>query len=238
MEDSIEGLELPEQPTIAEEEMPGSMPEASHAHAPHAHGSGVRWLDVIVTVSVVFLSLLSLVVSIEHGKSMEKMVDQNQKLVVANTLPLLTVDGSQLDSVTYKPVSRLILANEGVGPAIIEWFQIRYKGVAQTPDTFLKACCAQALGKSGDVSGFYGFIYSNISGGILPARESRNLITIMPVGSDDKLRQAYEFARKDMSIRFCYCSVLEECWEADSEKGQKRPQPVKECKAAPGEKLW
>jgi hypothetical protein len=218
---------------VEEGDMPGSMPDAGHAHAPHGHGSGIPWLDVIVTVSVVFLSLLSLVVSIEHGRTMEKMVEQNQKLVVASTLPLLNVGGSQLDPVTNKPLSRLVLANNGVGPAIIEWFQIRYKGVAQTPETFLGACCAQALGKGGDRSGF---IYSNISGAILPARETRDLITIKPIGSGYKLLQAYEDARKDLSISACYCSVLEECWEADFE--HKRPQPVKECKVAPGEKLW
>jgi hypothetical protein len=207
------------------------VPEHGHGHE---HKSGIPWLDAIIAVSVIFISVLSLAVSIEHGRSMEKMVEQNQKLVVASTLPLLTVGGSQLDSVTYKPQSKLILSNSGVGPAIIEKFEIRYKGVDQTNDTLLRACCVQALGKGGDMSGF---IYSNISGSILPARETRDLITIKPIGSDYKLLQAYEDARRYMSFHACYCSVLEECWETDFDRS-KRPQPVKECKVSPDEKLW
>jgi len=238
MEDGIGDEKLPEQSTetsevIAEGEVLGLMPEPDHGHG-HEHKTGIPWLDGIIAVSVIFISILSLVVSIEHGRSMEKMVEQNQKLVVASTLPLLDVGSGMLDPVTDKPLSRLILANSGVGPAIIESFEIRYKGVAQTPASLLGACCAQGLGKGGDRSGF---IYSNVSGSILPARDTTELIIIKPLGSDDKLLQAYESARKDMSFHACYCSVLEECWETDFDHG-KRPRPVKECKVAPGDKLW
>jgi hypothetical protein len=237
MEDGIE----PEEATEAGEAIAeGEVPELfapDHGHG-HEHKTGIPWLDGIIAVSVIFISLLSLVVSIEHGKSMEKMVEQNQKLVVASTLPLLNVGGSTLDPVTYKPKSRLILGNNGVGPAIIDRLEIRYKGVAQTPKTILDACCAQVLGKSGDRRGF---VYFNVSGTILPAREKIDLITIMPIGSEDKLLRAFEEAtKKDISVHVCYCSVLEECWEADFDDNSlpQRPTPVKECKVTPGEKLW
>ncbi len=232
MEDGIEAEKLPEQSTIAEEEVPGSMPEAGHAHAPHGHGSGVPWLDIIVTVSVVFISVLSLVVSIEHGRTMEKMVDQNQKLVVASTLPLLTYGWWDLDPVTFKPLERLSLRNDGVGPAIVEKFEVRYKGVVQTNDTILKACCAQYMGK-----GKYQSFFGDVSGTVLPARDTRNLMTIKPLGSDYKLLQGFQKVKADMSFHACYCSVLDECWETDFDPS-KRPQPVKECKVSPNDKLW
>jgi len=236
MEDGIEDQQLPEQPTqtteaIAEGDVSGLMPAPEHGHG-HEHKTGIPWLDGIIAVSVIFISLLSLFVSIEHGKTMEKMVEQNQKMVVASTLPLLEVGGSMLDPVTYKPQSRFILSNSGVGPAIIERFEIRYKGVAYTPNTLLKACCAQAMGKY-----MRGFIYSNVSGSILSARDTRELIIIKPLGSDDKLLRAFEAARdKDLTAYACYCSVLDECWETNFD--QQRPQPVKECKVSPGDKLW
>jgi hypothetical protein len=234
MEDGVEAEKLPEQSTetIAEEEVPGSMPEVEHAHAPHGHGSGVSWLDIIVTVSVVFISVLSLVVSIEHGRTMEKMVDQNQKLVVASTLPLLTYGWWDLDPVTFKPLERLSLRNDGVGPAIVEKFEVRYKGVVQTNDTILKACCAQYMGK-----GKYQSFFGDVSGTVLPARDTRNLMTIKPLGSDYKLLQGFQKVKADMSFHACYCSVLDECWETDFDPS-KRPQPVKECKVSPGDKLW
>jgi hypothetical protein len=224
-----------------ENEMPGLMPESGHTHIHPEHESGNRWLDVIVAVSVIFISVVSLVVSINHGKTMEKMVeqnqkmvDQNQKLVVANTLPLLTVGGNNWDPVANKPQSRLILANEGVGPAIIQKFEFRYKGVAYEADTnaLLKACCALAMGNPNRQ-----VLYGNVSGTILPTRDPTDLILVQMNDPHDKLVQAFETARNDIRFHACYCLVLDECWETDFDRS-KRPTPVKECKIAPGEKLW
>lgn len=213
--------------------MPEMIPAVDHAHAAHGHGSGIPWLDLIVGLSAIFISVVSLVVSIEHGKTMEKMVDQNQKLVVASTLPLLTYDWNTIDPATGKPMVRLNLHNNGVGPAIIEQFELRYKGTAYTPETgLLRACCEQALGKNG----YHPYGFGNISGGILPARETAYLLNIKPTSSKDKLIPAFEEAKKDMSFHACYCSVLEECWETDFD--QKRPKPVKECKVTAQDKLW
>jgi hypothetical protein len=206
------------------------MPSPEHGHG-HEHKIGIPWLDAVIAASVVFISLLSLVVSIEHGRSMEKMVDQNQKLVVASTLPLLTYSWWDLDPVTYKPLERLILRNDGVGPAIVERFEVRYKGVVQTNDTILKACCAQNIGK-----GKYQSFFGDVTGTVVPARDTRTLMTIKPRGSDHKLFQGFDKVKEDISFRACYCSVLDECWETNFD--HKRPQPVKECKVAPGEKLW
>jgi hypothetical protein len=238
MEDGIEGENPPElsprmEDAPEEDKVPEMIPVLDHAHAPHGHGSGIPWLDIIVGLSAIFISVVSLVVSIEHGKTMEKMVDQNQKLVVASTLPLLTIDWNMIDPVTEKPMARLNLHNDGVGPAIIESFEIRYKGVAYTPDTgLLRACCAQEM-----VNGGHPFNYANISGEILPARESAFPILIKQLNQDDKLLSAFFAARKDLTIHACYCSVLEECWETDFDL-HKRPRPVKECKAVPDEQLW
>jgi hypothetical protein len=84
--------------------------------------------------------------------------------------------------------------------------------------------------------GRYQSFFGNISGTVLPARDARNVITIKPLGSDNKLLQGFDNVKEDISFRACYCSVLEECWETNFD--QKRPQPVKECKVSPGDKLW
>ena len=235
MEEGIEGEKLLEQSTesakaVAEGDVPGLMPVPEHGHG-HEHKTGIPWLDGIIAVSVIFISLLSLAVSIEHGRTMAKMVEQNQKLVVASTLPLLSVTWWDLDPVTYKPLERLNLRNDGVGPAIVERFEIRYKGVAQATDTLVEACCAQAMGK-----GRYLSFIGNITGTVLPARDTRNVMTIKPRGSDDRLFQGFDKVKEDISFHACYCSVLNECWETDFD--HKHPKPVNECKVAPGEKLW
>lgn len=242
MEDGIEGEEdselSPQMKDAAEEDrVPGLMPEVGHAHGPHGHGSGIPWLDVIVGLSAIFISVVSLVVSIEHGKTMEKMVDQNQKMVEASTMPILMISGSQFDG-AGKPLFRNVISNGGVGPAIIDRFEIRYKGVlySNEPD-LLRACCAAAFLES-KKKGHAQVFYSNVSGFILPARGEIDAITIKPV--QDGLDLFHEFIKvhdtDDLTYHACYCSVLNECWETDFD--HKRPQPVKECKVSPNEKLW
>jgi hypothetical protein len=237
MEDGIEPeLSTNTGEAIAEGEVSGLMPELEHGHG-HEHKSGIPWLDGIIAVSVIFISVISLVVSIEHGKSMEKMVEQNQKLVVASTLPILTIFGREFDD-SGKPMIQETLSNSGVGPAIIDKFEIRYKGVVYTDhEALLRACCATALLKA-NKGGHTKIYYSNVSGFILPARQDFYPITIKPDKDGQDLYNAFNQVRDgdDLTFHACYCSVLNECWETNFDR--KRPQPVKECKVSPDEKLW
>lgn len=242
MEEGIEGEERPELPpqledAAGEDKVPEMIPVLDHGHAPHGHGSGIPWLDVIVGVSAIFISVISLAVSIEHGKTMEKMVDQNQKMVEASTLPLLMIAGTEFDS-SGKPFFRQVLSNDGVGPAIIDRFEIRYKGVVYTEnEALLRACCAAALLKA-KKGGHTQLFYSNVSGFILSAHQEIDPITIKPDKTGLELFNTFNMVRdsNDITYRACYCSVLNECWETEFD--HKRPQPVKECRVAPGEKLW
>jgi hypothetical protein len=210
---------------------------AEHGHGHEHHGTGVRWLDIIAAVSVIFISVLSLVVSIEHGRTMEKMVQQNEKMVAANTMPFLSFGGSMIDPVNNTPKLRLILKNGGVGPAVIDSFELRYKGVAYAPNTMndlMHACCAAALSQR-KVPQDSGITYSNASQTILPARESLEIL-VVPSQAGQELYTALNQAREDMSVRACYCSVLDECWQTDF--GSSRPTPVKECHTPPNAVLW
>lgn len=151
-------------------------PAPDHDHA-HHHGTGLPWLDIIVGLSAIFISVVSLVVSIEHGRTMEKMVTQNEKMVTANTLPFLTQSDSSLDLETRKPAFRMTVRNGGVGPAIIDWFQFRYKDkpYGDLP-SLLRACCSSALAPGHTA----GVVYSNLSGTLLPARDTVDVIFFLP----------------------------------------------------------
>lgn len=187
---------------------------------------------------MVFISMISLVVSIEHGKTMEKMVeqnqrmvDQNQKLVVANTLPLLDVDVENRMDLKKNALVGFSVKNSGVGPAVIDRFEIRYKGVSYN-SPFGQKGLLDALFVGAAQPRF--ITNSSVSGSILPARDAIKVIEI-PITSPQSL-QLLVAAEPEITLKACYCSVLDECWETNFD--HKRPQPVKVCKVAPGEKLW
>jgi hypothetical protein len=204
-----------------------------HHHA-HGHGTGVRWLDIIVGVSAFIISIVSLVVSFEHGRTMRELVTQNEKLVAANTIPLLDFSSNNVDDATNKPYFKFTVRNGGVGPAIIDWFQLRYKGVAYgKPADLLEACCSEALKK--DPHKPNTVWYSNITNNILPARESFDPMTLRSDAGDDVLK-AIDHARPDITARACYCSVLDECWLTNFDAN--RPTKVERCDPPAHEALW
>lgn len=206
--------------------------ESEGGHS-HHHRTGIHWVDLIVALSAIFISVVSLAVSFGHGRTMEQLVKENQKMVAGSTMPFLTEGGSQIDPVTLQPRLRLTLKNGGVGPARIEWFEVRYKGVPySSEDALLHACCLSALLKGNASSGVF---YSNVSGNILPQRESIDFIDLAPEVSLE-LQHALDAARSDITLNACYCSVLDECWQAElSSRHRKR---VEECHAPPHNTLW
>ena len=200
-----------------------------HGHH-HAHGTGIRWLDMIVGLSAMFVSVVSLVVSFEHGRTMRELVRQNEKLVAASTIPMLDFTSSNLDDATAKPYFKFTVKNGGVGPAVIDWFELSYKGVAyDKPIDLLHACCAEAMAKDNPKSGTVW--YSSITNNILPARESFDPMTLRPEVGDNLLRAFYA-AQPNIKARACYCSVLDECWTTHFETS--RPVKVQSCDRAPG----
>jgi hypothetical protein len=205
--------------------------ESEHGHS-HHHGTGIRWLDMIVAVSVIFISVVSLVVSIEHGRTMGELVRENQKMVAGSTMPFLTYGGSHFDPVTNQRGLKLILKNGGVGPARIDWFELRYKGVPYSSEkALLHACCSAALPKDDK-----GIFYANVSGMMLPQRESIDFIDLNSDAGLDLLN-ALDHARQDIRVQACYCSVLEECWQTDFTRGS-RPVRVTECHPPSADTLW
>lgn len=207
---------------------------AEEQHHSHGHGTGVRWLDVIVGISAFFISIVSLVVSFEHGHTMRELVRQNEKLVAASTIPLLDFTSSNLDDATNKPYFKFTVKNGGVGPAVIDWFQLRYKGVAYAkPMDLLEACCAEAVKQ--DPRKPNTVWYSTITNNILPARESFDPITLRADVGNDVLKAIYQ-ARPAITARACYCSVLDECWLTNFDTN--RPTRVDRCDPPANEAVW
>jgi len=198
------------------------MIEDEHHH--HPHGTGIRWLDVVMTVAVVAISVISLIVSVNHGRTMERLVDENRKMVSANTMPYLEMMWQGYDPDQQRPVAAITLQNSGIGPAVVDWVQLTYKGKAYpNAASLLGACCNVPAGHR--LSGFY---YSTPSGRIVPAHESLKVLWFEPKGDEDGAYfNAITGDVGDFGYSACYCSVLDECWI--SEFDGTRPRHVDTC---------
>ena len=94
-----------------------------------------------VAVAAIFISVVSLAVAILHGRTMERMAEENARLVAANSWPFVQYGAgwATTDGVTKLHMQ---VFNSGVGPAKIESAELMWKGVAYRGSReFLEACC-------------------------------------------------------------------------------------------------
>lgn len=197
----------------------------SHSHVRH---TGLPWLDLILAGSAIFISIVSLIISIHHGRTMEKLVATNEKQVAASTLPILRFGtGNMLENVN---VVHFDLSNGGTGPAIIEWLRIKWDGQPTNGprDLFDRCCRTQSQAVP---------VWLNIaSGQTLPAGHSQDIFQLRPASVDPALYRLLDTeARFKIAAEGCYCSVLDQCWITDFNS---RPRTVKACEPIPDNQRW
>jgi hypothetical protein len=175
-------------------------------HHPHAHRSGHRLLDLAVPVSALLISVISLIIGIHHGRTMQEMAQANSRLVQANSWPLLQYATGNANDNGVAEISMKI-ANTGVGPAklmSLEIFQDEQR--IRTPLDLVNALDS-------------GHPRPNLSLGLtLPTvlRAGTDMLILgMKRENNEALWDKLNKQRFHYRFRACYCSVFDECWETD-----------------------
>lgn len=187
-------------------------------HQPHAHRTGHRLLDFAVPVSALLISVISLVIGIHHGRTMQEMAQANSRLVQANSWPLLQYATGNVNDNGDAEISMKIV-NSGVGPAklmSLELFQGEQR--LRTPRDLIGAL---------DSSNPKPALLQDLTlPRVLRAGTDMLILGMKREGSEalwDKLdRERFRFR-----FRACYCSVFDECWVSDLQSVS--PQPVEQC---------
>ncbi len=195
-------------------------PEPPHHH--HAK-TGLPWFDLIVPVAVLCISVASLLTSLQSEKSMHALVEQNTRLVSAQSTPLLMLDTSNVEG--GKPIIGMTLSNVGTGPARIVWFHVKdvqgnnyangaYYDRVQKWDShmpFFSQQISATLMRSGDDRFVFKWPKPAANSPALPEWEKLNT------------------TRFQLLASACYCSIFDEC--RITEFGNSRPKPVASCDA-------
>jgi hypothetical protein len=208
---------------------PACLNMIEHESHSHAHHTGLPWLDLILAGSAIFISIVSLIVSIHHGRTMEKLVSANEKQVEASTLPILRfTTGNVLGN---SGVIHFDVTNGGTGPAIVEWLRVKWDGrPTDGPSDLLDRCCRRQTQRAPS-------IWQNVASGMtLPAGQSESIFQVRAEGVDpDSYHLLDADARFKIEVEGCYCSVLDECWITDFKV---RPRIVRSCESIPDSQRW
>jgi hypothetical protein len=193
-------------------------PEPPHHHH---HKTGLPWFDLIVPIAVLCISIASLLTSLESERSMHALVEQNTRLVSAQSTPLLMLDTGNLDG--GKQVLTMTISNVGTGPAQISWFRV----VDDEGNEYSNGALYERVAK---LDSHTPFISQLISATLMKSGDERSVFKWpMPLESKAALAEwdKLNTTRFHLHASACYCSIFEEC--KITEFGESRPKPVSSC---------
>jgi hypothetical protein len=185
-------------------------PEVHTPHVPHRRPVKARhglphWLELTVAVTALITSICSIAIAIEHGHTMEKLVQ-------ASTVPYL--EGSFSDTATDgSKVLSLDLLNRGVGPAHEESMRVRVDGHVVRN---LKELTAATLGPQNGAEAF-----AALQPSLVASRRPKRFVAAGASQSVFRYPRTPENAhwwdllsaqQSRWNVEFCYCSVFDECW--------------------------
>lgn len=194
--------------------------EIEHSH--HHHKTGHRWLDLLLPLSALLISIVSIAIALHHGKVMQSLVQQNERLVQANSLPYIELGFGSGDATGNARVTMLAI-NSGVGPAQIRSVVITVDGrpVANLKE-LMDACC----GGRDDTR----VLSSTLLHRMIRVGETLEYVLITGMNAEMPAAQALSRANNMGRVvtTICYCSVFEECW-INASHGMDRPKRVEAC---------
>lgn len=185
------------------------MNELQHLAKPK-DGPAPRWFHVAVAASMIISAVSALVATLHTGRTMTALVQQNERLVRANSTPILEF-GHANSRDDGSPNIEFVLRNVGTGPARIAWFQLTVDGRPMQHMSNVIDVLHPGLSDRPSV------LVAPVGKHIFAAgaRHSFFRWTKPAPGSSDqvsawtRLDQA-RFSR--ISVEACYCSIFEECW--------------------------
>jgi hypothetical protein len=179
------------------------------------HRIGVGYIDLVVALSAVIISVASLWVALRADRTQEALLQ-------SSVWPYIEYDTSDA---TETGANRLAfeLMNAGVGPAIVHSFSLAYNGhYVSTERALMRACCIT------DNRAHHGIFDSTVRDRVIMPHEYVQFILALPRMVDPHTYHLISMARQHVSVRICYCSVLGDCWLLDS-SGDNQPHPVSKC---------
>jgi hypothetical protein len=198
--------------------------EVPHHHAQSA-GHGSIWFERVLGLAILVISVVSVWMAHHTGRTMEELVEQNARLVRAQSTPLLQLD--HFNESNGKEQLTISVQNYGTGPARIAWLDLKVMGhPAANPSDI-----AEVAGAKNQVLGS-----SAITSTLIKSGESRTIFSWPKPKATDTINGAAwanldqgRFRKNGLVARACYCSLLGQCW--DSVLDGRIPTPVDACDA-------
>lgn len=188
---------------------------------PEPKRTGRNWLDLMLALSAIFVSMCSLYLAYNSSDAMEKLVH-------ANSWPYVQLASGNTADDGETSVLIFALNNAGTGPARMHSFEFLVDGQPMDRRNLFvniaRACCVEAYeevvaGAEADAfDAIGGVLTTPIAPGVLAPREEARALVWARTERNAPLWRAIDQARQRgrLTMRACYCSVFDECWTAET----------------------
>ncbi|NJC41720.1 hypothetical protein GGQ87_001978 [Brevundimonas alba] len=195
-------------------------PPETPQHVVKGHRSTLPWFDMAMAVGVMAMSFGSLFVSLHTGHTMERLVQQNERLVYAQSTPILQFSTGNNDD--GQPVLQGRLTNVGSGAARVVW--IRFTNGSFSFVNWQEVIRRLNGGKDAKL-----VLTAPIARTILSAGEERTVFQwARPTDANEaRVWEALNRERWNTVSAACFCSLFDECWT--SKLGGDTPVRVESC---------
>jgi hypothetical protein len=191
---------------------------------------GHRWIDLIVAISALSISLVSILVARHTSETMER-------LARASFWPFVQVGSGNVNDRGEREIA-LGLSNVGTGPARIHAFEVRVDGQSVSSrghllTNILRVCCNaefQAATEEAGVLAVYGEeVSSPVANRFLAPNDEIAVIRWPRNEANASLWAQLDRVRQEgrITTSVCYCSVFDECWVARTDTFP--PEEVDSC---------
>jgi hypothetical protein len=200
---------------------------------PELKRTGGKWLDLMLALSAIFVSMCSLFLAYNSSNSMERLVQ-------ANSMPFIQLESGNATDEGEPGVLGFAARNAGTGPARVHSFQYIVDGQivprrGYVTANILRACCEAELdaalaAANGDVlAAIDADLTSPVANTFFAADDEVTAWSWRRTPVNATLWNAVDQARQAgrIGMRACYCSLFDDCWIAET--GTFPPRPVNQC---------
>jgi hypothetical protein len=179
----------------------------------------LRHVDLIVAGCALLVSVVSLFIAWQANRTQERMLAASVWPYLSWGTSNVGGEDQQREEISFN------LFNLGVGPARIQSLQLFYKDQPMADaKALLHACCEAQL----PAAGKWDLRTTSVNPLVLPGHDNFKFFSLPKNEVSAALWQALDRERHSITMEFCYCSVLEQCWVLHS--GRQEPQSVARCK--------
>ena len=186
-------------------------------------------MEVFVSVAALITAVAAVIITLEQTKVMREEAElerNNARISVMPSVWLSTYIGEDDEDAYFK----VVLTNKGLGPAVIERFDVSYKGQAVGNWDDLARLMAADIGSEKSFEGnTLGSGRSPVTPGLmLEAGGTTEPLRVFGSTDPDGIRLLMRGAPK-MGISLCYCSLYGDCFRTELFR---RPREIDACETA------